>query len=131
MAPTGLGGATTTADQATLVATLADVPLDVRVQGALDAILSGAVAELAERYAVLAVALWPPDVHVPGVTQPHGPKHPWPTELRTAAVTAYQAGEGSFKLIAGRFDVPRTTLTMWVRHTGTTRGVAPPVVISA
>jgi hypothetical protein len=37
--------------------TLADVPLETRVGAALDAIVSGAVAELAERYALLAVAL--------------------------------------------------------------------------
>jgi hypothetical protein len=99
---------------------LGDVPLEVRVGGALDAILSGAVHELAERYAVLAIALWPPDVAVSGeIAEParaRGAKNRWPADVRTAAVAAYGTGAGSYTAVGLQWGVPGTTVKDWVRR---------------
>lgn len=104
--------------------TLADVPLEDRVTGALEAILSGAVGELAERYAVLAVALWPPDVDVtlrdtPAALHVERVGRAWPAETRAAAVAAYHDGEGSFSVVGARFGVPGATLNDWVQRART------------
>jgi hypothetical protein len=122
VASAGLGVATTVADQAALaVATLVDVPIDVRVGGALETIISGAVAELAARYAVLAVALWPPaEVNVPACVVPvvrvERVGKCWPAEVRVAAVAAYRAGGGSYAVVGLRWGVPGTTVKDWVRR---------------
>ena len=100
--------------------TLADVPLETRVRGALEAIMSGAVSELAERYAILAVALWPPvDASVPpreSVARVERAGKSWPAEVRAAAVAAYRAGGGSYAVVGARWRVPRCTVKDWVRR---------------
>lgn len=51
-----------------------------------------------------------------------GMPNPYPTELRERAVWAYEAGEGSYAVVAERFSVNLWTLLRWVlrwRETGT------------
>ncbi|MGI8920914.1 MAG: helix-turn-helix domain-containing protein, partial [Solirubrobacteraceae bacterium] len=65
--------------------------------------------------------LWPPDVDVRpiavgSVAAVRAGKY-GSVDVRVVAVAAYLAGEGSTAIIAQRFGVPRTTLTMWVRQT--------------
>jgi transposase len=41
---------------------------------------------------------------------------PYPIELRTRVVTAYEAGEGSYAMLAGQFAVGSATVKRWVRQ---------------
>jgi transposase len=41
---------------------------------------------------------------------------PYPIELRTRVVTAYEAGEGSYATLAGQFAVGSATVKRWVRQ---------------
>ena len=94
------------------------VLLDVRVGGALEAILSGAVAELAERYAVLAVALWPPTYEVSLRDMPERAERVgrgWPADVKADAVAAYRSSGESYAKVGARFGVPGCTLKDWVR----------------
>ena len=46
-------------------------------------------------------------------------------ELRTRAVAAYEAGEGSYVAIAERFAISVSSLLRWVDRTRTTGDLAP------
>jgi putative transposase len=51
--------------------------------------------------------------------------NPYSMELRTRAVAAYEAGEGSYVAIAERFAISVSSLLRWVDRTRTTGDVAP------
>jgi putative transposase len=51
--------------------------------------------------------------------------NPYSMELRTRAVAAYEAGEGSYVAIAEQFAISVSSLLRWVDRTRTTGDVAP------
>jgi transposase len=51
--------------------------------------------------------------------------NPYPIELRTRAVTAYEAGDGSFERVAQRFSVCSRSLVRWVARARDIGSVAP------
>ena len=51
--------------------------------------------------------------------------NPYPIELRTRAVAAYEGGEGSYALVARRFSVSGRTLVRWVARERDIGSVAP------
>lgn len=51
--------------------------------------------------------------------------NPYPTELRTRAVEAYERGEGSYAAVATRFAVSSRTLVRWVTRERAVGSVAP------
>ena len=51
--------------------------------------------------------------------------NPYPSELRTRAVDAYEAGEGSYVAIAEQFSISVSSLLRWVLRTRATGDVAP------
>jgi hypothetical protein len=71
------------------VATLADVPLRVRVRGALEVVTSDAGLDIAGRYAIVAAAIWPEPVETPSavLAELRYPQQ-WPAEVRATAVAA-------------------------------------------
>ncbi len=96
-----------------MVATLADVPLAVRVRGALAVVTSELGLDVAGRYAIVAAAIWPDPVATP--TEVARPKR-WPSEVRISAVAAYQAGGASYAVVGERFGVPAATVKDWVKR---------------
>jgi len=51
--------------------------------------------------------------------------NPYPIELRKRAVAAYEAGEGSYDVVAQRFSVSGRTLVRWVGRERDLGSVAP------
>ena len=51
--------------------------------------------------------------------------NPYPSELRTRAVDAYEAGEGSYVAIAEQFAISVSSLLRWVGRTRATGDAAP------
>ena len=51
--------------------------------------------------------------------------NPYPSELRTRAVDAYEAGEGSYVTIAEQFAISVSSLLRWVGRTRATGAAAP------
>lgn len=51
--------------------------------------------------------------------------NPYPIELRTRAVTAYEAGEGSYERVAQRFSLCSRSLVRWVARARDIGSVAP------
>jgi transposase len=51
--------------------------------------------------------------------------NPYPIELRTRAVEAYECGEGSYAAVANRFSVSGRTLVRWVTRERDLGSVAP------
>jgi len=51
--------------------------------------------------------------------------NPYPTELRTLAVRAYEAGTETYVTVAARFSIGEATLQRWVRRQRTTGALDP------
>lgn len=101
--------------------TLADVPLRLRVRGALEVVMSDAGLSIPARYAVVAAALWPDAVDVPSFSQPRRLRKGWPAEVRGLAVELRAAGLSEAD-VSRRLGVPRPTIRDWVRQTRSNRG---------
>ena len=98
------------------MATLRDVPLRLRVRGALEVVTSDAGLDIPARYAIVAMAIWPDAVATPAAAPADLPyPQRWPAEVRLAAVAAYQAG-ATARAVGERFGVPAPTVKDWVRR---------------
>jgi hypothetical protein len=100
-----------------MAATLADVPLQTRVRGALEVVTSDAGLDIPARYAVVAMAIWPDAIETPGLAPAELPyPQRYPAAVRAAAVAAYEAGAVSHAAVGERFGVPAATVKDWVRR---------------